>query len=1250
VPLAPLPQAGLPKDQIVEGAVQVRLSSAGLTTLNEFAGEIIRTLLGEGVCLPRTTGTFSVIGIQTTVRICEETDQCGGGMQGCRITASVGSTTLNAPSAQLLRLAARNVTGNASTTVRAAVDLGLFTVNLSCRVNLKIKKLDLEADVNVGTHESTGGLNVGLADLRTLNIDVDLGGCTAAQLAGLVIDGLELIINTRLGTAIANLVRPFINDAIQSVLPNPLGLEGALDLGSLLGNVLPGLAGRLEVSAIPGGYLTAPNEGISVGVMVGLNADRDTSTRDPDTDTEPARCVPAWPAPNLQPKLGAANARGHFVVPPVGGFLGEENFGADVAIGISETVLDQAGYHLLASGALCLAVDSSFAPQLNLGTVGILVRSLSSLGTGKEPVLLQIRPTVPLDFDIVEGEDGPLVAAKIQGMEVDFYAYVFERYVRAFTISITAELRVGLEYMPDEDGNPVLIPIIEGLDSDAITVDISNTEFLRETPEQLEAVFPTILNLVIPLIGSAIPEIAVPAVFGFTLGDLRMQRVITSSDKFLAVFASIARAPTLIVSKQAPPSLERVTPTATLSRVANPAPERIWDAVVAKQASGKLPEIELALGGSDAEGRPLEWQWRLDRTMWRPFSDDPTLVIRDPSLALQGKHVVEIRARAIGAPETTSLDVVTVPVTIDSLAPRVVADQARRQGDQVLVPAVDAVHDDQELLYALGRPGDQEPRGEWNATDGWFRVSDLQRFSDDGRVRVFARDPLGNAGSAVVDLLTLGETAGGGCSVAPGGGRGDLLPFLFVFLVAAAFRARRRLAGLLLALGLAACSGTKGSTVECEVDVDCQEKCPAGELGLCFENTCSCTDDIPLGDVGAYSDMALAQSGEVWVSAYNDRHGDLMVAQAAGTGRITDDRWQFIDGVPDGPVVLEDSEVRGGIAAPGDDVGLYTSIAVTPTGPMVAYYDRTHGSLRLATKSGETWERFTVDAGAPANSAPSRDVGRYASITLDPMGRPGIAYLAIIRENADVQRTEVRFAQATTTTPRTASDWQVSVVDTQPMPKETETDLLLEDAPRLVGLFITSARKADGAPVVAFYDRVNGALRVSISNGSAFAPPVVIDREGGDVGWSPSVSVAGDVVSVSYRDVSSGALLVQALPDGQAEIVDDGYRTEGTTAGGLPRPVLHRIGEDSVLVQAGGRSAVVYQDATTHEIIVAVRSAQLGWDRTTIAGAEETFVGAYGFHAAARLSGEDLFISSYVLDLGESDQWVEVFRTPLFIE
>ena len=47
-----------------------------------------------------------------------------------------------------------------------------------------------------------------------------------------------------------------------------------------------------------------------------------------------------------------------------------------------------------------------------------------------------------------------------------------------------------------------------------------------------------------------------------------------------------------------------------------------------------------------------------------------------------------------------------------------------------------------------------------------------------------------------------------------------------------------------------------------------------------------------------------------------------MVARTSATGRLPDEAWEFVDGVPDGPIALPNSTVRGGVFEPGPDVGL----------------------------------------------------------------------------------------------------------------------------------------------------------------------------------------------------------------------------------------------------------------------------------------------------------------------------------------
>src|SRR5439155_9277340 len=112
-----------------------------------------------------------------------------------------------------------------------------------------------------------------------------------------------------------------------------------------------------------------------------------------------------------------------------------------------------------------------------------------------------------------------------------------------------------------------------------------------------------------------------------------------------------------------------------------------------------------------------------------------------------------------------------------------------------------------------------------------------------------------------------------------------------------------------------------------------------------------------------YSDVATGKDGTIWVSAYAQSHGDLVVAQAAG-GRIPDEDWEWVDGVPDGPVTIPQSKIRRGIEDPGPDVGMYTSIAVAPDGtPMVTYFDRDTASLKFAAKVAGVWQIHIVDQG-----------------------------------------------------------------------------------------------------------------------------------------------------------------------------------------------------------------------------------------------------------------------------------------------
>jgi hypothetical protein len=442
----------------------------------------------------------------------------------------------------------------------------------------------------------------------------------------------------------------------------------------------------------------------------------------------------------------------------------------------------------------------------------------------------------------------------------------------------------------------------------------------------------------------------------------------------------------------------------------------------------------------------------------------------------------------------------------------------------------------------------------------------------------------------------------------------------------------------------------------CELAADCgPDFCMKGELAYCIEGACVCSDDIPAGRVGPYSDIAAGGDGSIWVSAYAQSYGDLVVAKVQ-PGKVPVESWAWVDGVPDGPVLVPDSKIRRGIDAHGEDVGMYTSIAVNVAGvPMVSYFDRDHGSLKFAAKVGDAWQTHTVQTGTGSELGELGELtGMYSSISLrTDDGRPGIAYLAHVRD-AGGARAEVRFAASQVPTPTSAADWQFWTVDTAPLPADDIYPL-----PAGLGLFVDSARLPDQSPVVVYYDRGNGELKLTKFNPTSgmFNAPVVLDGSADDNGWSPSIAVSSTgVVHVAYVGTTHDDLKsITDAAGAQPAVVDDGYRIVGTTLDGLPKPEFHFVGDDASLVLANGTEPfLAYQDATTQELLLAIKGPDGTWTHTSLAGATDPWPGAYGFFAASNMRGSELVISTWVINQPSKDaldtNWVEVFSLPTGIQ
>ena len=1290
-----LPPGGLPASQTIEGGAQIRVTQAGFNKLTQVIPGALSAGLGN-ICIPE--GSFDLAGFPLVEYCYNDQGTCNN---GCSVGLSIASTNLSVVGS-VLRI---GVGVNVDTTV--PIDT-VITSSCSLRVHTT-SPITLNADIAFGIKPADGELDIRVANVNSINLGgvsfSSNGGtvCNAAATLGDFIADVLNVFTSNLGPLFTGIV----DDLIQGMLPQPLGIAGMMDMGEVLEGVSPGTQALLEARIVPGGYvrLDGVNRALSLGVITGMNADEDPSSRQagnrPDNVpwiSEPNLCVPPITTPNFgaPPHNLPITSRSTFGLAAAGQFDGmPEPPDTDIAMGISETFLDLAGHHLVTSGAMCMGVGTSLINQLNVGTIGILVPSLAELtsDTGKDPLLLVTRPQKAIDFTIGDNTaSSPALTIGLHNLEVDFYAFLYERYVRAFTLELTMNIGIGLE-VDQQPGQPAyLIPTLSGISAQTVTVKVLNSEFVAETPQHLEMVLPSVFNLVTPLLGN-IPPIQVPSFAGFSLNNPRISKVVTAQDDFLALYATIGagqlmrqlgdqhawtQAQVTALDKQLAVDAVQAHGNARLRAVTTPEPERIRASLLRREGGAK-PQVVFDVDRFDEQGRELEWQYRLGAGLWHPYTSETLggLVVRDPAFAWQGKYDLGLRSRVKGDIHTASAEVV-FPVIIDSVGPKIGADKVQWDEDTLQVPLWDIVSE-HTVAYAFGKPGEDAPSTAWK-TGGMAELTraELDKLVVDQELVVFAKDEAGNQTIALVAPFH-GQPSSSGCSCETTGGpsTGGIALMVIVGVVLAGRRGRGRRLMMLarttrvgrvastLAVWLGAsavmslqpgcdCGDPAGRA--CELAADCgPDFCMKGQLPFCIEGECVCSDDIPAGRVGPYSDVATGADGSIWVSAYAQTFGDLVVARVE-PGRVPVESWEWVDGVPDGPVLVPDSQIRRGIDARGEDVGMYTSIAVNASGvPMVTYFDREHGALKFAAKVGDTWQIHTVQAGAGIDPGTSGDAGMYSSLTLrTDDGRPGVAYLAHVTD-AQGTRAEVRYAAAQVPVPTSAADWQFWVVDTSDLPPEDPDNPNIYPLPEGLGLFIDSARMPNQAPVVVYYDRSNGDLKVSKFNAQTgmFNAATVLDGSTDDAGWSPSVAVdAQGVVHVAYVGSTNDDLkyitdAVGAMP----KVVDDGYRIVGTSVDGLPKPEFHFVGDDASLVLANGTTPMIaYQDATTQELLLATRGADGTWTRTSIAGATDPWPGAFGFFASSSILATDIVMSTWVINQPSpspfDNNWVEVFSRP----
>ncbi len=1306
---AALPEGGtgdVPGNQTIEGGAQIRVTPAGFTKLTSILPSVLSSTLGAGQCIaegqigtydPPDLNPFSFNAGSTGVRYCHETNAgCTG--NACKLDLGVNSTSLSVTANNTILVSA-SISASTSVLLEGSVTLVGST---SCTLTASSSGINVAVELTPSIQAANGELALS-ANVDSINLNLDFTGggvCGVVAFIGNLISNLtDDLENSFAGPLVNDLLQPEFNALIQSILPNPLGINSITDIGSLLDGVSPDTVAHLETRIVPGGYADLNGGGLSLGVITGLNSDVDRTTRTgmrPDGVpyvSEPALCVPPLPITDYSmppfslptvARTALANDAAAFQLNAAGAFNGSPDPSADIAMGISQTTLDLAGHHLVTSGAMCLGVGTSLISQLNVGTIAILVPSLGDLESaqGNDPLLLVTRPQRAITFTVGDNTMmSPALNISLSHMEVDFYAFLYERYVRAFTLDLTMNIGVNLAFEQPMNGAATITPSLVGISAADVTLSVLNSEFVKETPEHLEMVLPSVFDLVTPLLGN-LPAIQVPTFAGFSLNDLSIQKVTTSQDNFLALFATLGSsvmARTLAahdrsaaetvaqMDAQIRPIQPQSTGRATLHGVNTPTPEVIRGALLGA-TGGALPTVTFDVDRTDSLGRELEWTWNFNGGLFREYTT-PTgpLVISDRAFAWQGKFDIGLKSRVKGDYHTVS-DVITTKVVIDSVGPKILSNLMTWNGDALTVPVWDVVSV-QDVQVAFGSPG-QKPATDWvYQGDATLSRSAAEGLAVNGEIAVFARDEVGNVTIGFVNPFHGDPTGTAGCTCDSSGrpSAGGLLLIGIVGFVVVRRRRRRfnpRMLRVIATFGLWAgasvamslqpgCSCSKKGSA-CETTADCTE-CPQGQLPFCIDNTCVCSTDIPIGHLGPYSNIAAGPDGTMWVSAYHETYGDLVVAQATG-GRIPDTSWEWVDGVPTGPVVVPGSMIRGGISDNGPNVGMYTSIKVEPDGtPVVTYFDVDRGALKFAARVAGVWQISDVDVGTGSiDNVGGSVVGMYSSLTLrGDNGYPGVAYLAHVTDSAG-QHAEVRYASAQTLLPASPSDWQTWTVDTGIVPPDDPNNPNIYPLPEGLGLFIDSARNpTNQAPVVTYYDRGSFDLKLTKFDPTTgqFGTPVVLDGSNGtDAGWSPSVQVdATGKAHVAYCSATSN--LKYVVEGSMPEVIDDGYRIVGQTVDGLPKPTFDFVGDDAglVLPSADG-PMVVYQDSTTQELLLATRQPAGIWSHVSIAGATSPWPGAYGFFASAALRTADVAMSNWVIDEPTGDNWVEVFTTATAIQ
>lgn len=299
----------------------------------------------------------------------------------------------------------------------------------------------------------------------------------------------------------------------------------------------------------------------------------------------------------------------------------------------------------------------------------------------------------------------------------------------------------------------------------------------------------------------------------------------------------------------------------------------------------------------------------------------------------------------------------------------------------------------------------------------------------------------------------------------------------------------------------------------------CGGFCPAGEYCSAEENRClpirpaACPEDL-----GRYLSLAIDSTGRLWFASYTESYGDLVVGVENPDGTLQCD---YVDGrpaeIPFPPPAGAPPPIQG------DDVGLWSSLALDSADrPHVAYFDRTHGKLKLAERDEAGWH-----IAALPELEGDGVFGRGGSLALNSAGQPRIAYFHDGRRELRLAR---RFEDGR---------WEFEIVD-----GGAETwPPLPADAVRPMRLVVDSRDRE----WLAYRDLATGALKIAGHGADGLATSALDGGPDAGAFVCAARDPAGNM-AVAYTVGADGSLRYAANQSGALQRLTaiSGWTTDGT--------------------------------------------------------------------------------------------------------